>query len=57
MYCAGGIVFHKNLTLCPAASNSYLSSINSSNIENIPEMSGFWRVAKVSNFFMEDYYV
>jgi len=52
MYCAGVIIFHKNLALRPAASNSYLSSINSSNIENIPEKSGFWRVAKARYFYL-----
>ena len=57
MYCTGSINLSKNLTLRPAVSNSYLSSFNSSCIENIPEKSGFWRVAKVSKFFMEDYYV
>jgi len=50
MYCAGGIVLSKNLTLCLATSNSYLSSFNSSCIENIPEMSGFWCVAKERYF-------
>jgi len=46
MYCAGGIVFRKNLTLCLAASYSSLSSFNSLCIDKNPEKSGFWRVAK-----------
>ena len=55
MYCAGGRVLSKNLTFCLATSNSYLSSFNSSYIENIPEMSGFWRVAK-ERYFLTFFY-
>jgi hypothetical protein len=46
MFCAEGRVLSNSLTLCSAASFSNLSSINHSYIENNPEMSGFWRVAK-----------
>jgi len=46
MYCAGGIVLGKNLTLYWVASYSYLSSFNSSCIENNPDISGIWCVAK-----------
>jgi hypothetical protein len=60
MYCAGGIVLSKNLTLCLATSNSYLSPFYSSCMENSPEMSGIWCVAKAWKFQLfsqEDYYV
>ncbi len=41
MYCARVIVSSKNLTLCFAASYSYLSSVNHFHIESKPETSGF----------------
>jgi hypothetical protein len=59
MYRSGGRVLSKYLTLRQATSNSYLSSFNSSCIENIPDISGFWCVAKAFFLilFLEDYYV
>jgi len=60
MYCASSRVLSKSLALCCAASYLYFSSINHSYIENSPEMSGFWCVAKEMcflTFFQEDYYV
>ncbi len=46
-------------TLCFASANSYMS-INSSYVEDNPERSGFWCVAKARlslTFFKEDNYV
>ncbi len=50
MYCAAGRVLSNSLTLCVATSNSYFSAINRSYIDNNPEMSGIWCVAKAWYF-------
>ena len=47
MYCEGHGVFSKNFVLRFANLNSYFSSISNSYIENNPEMSGFWCVARI----------
>ena len=49
------------VALCFAGADSYMS-INSSYVENNPERSGFWCVAKaqliiLTLFLKEDYYV
>ena len=46
MYCERHGVFSKNFVLRFANLNSYFSLIINSYIENNPEMSGFWCVAK-----------
>jgi hypothetical protein len=51
MYCSGDIVLSKNLTLSFVALYSYFSSIKYFYIENKPEISGFWHVAKEKYFF------
>jgi len=49
MYCARHRVV--TVTLCFASTDSYIS-INSSYIEDNPERSGFWYVAKAQLFIL-----